>query len=246
MIQLRYRICNPADSAVGHIVNPRHWLFLLMSLVFYLGQLFISKIVFLQKAPEQEGQSRFICFRETVFGLDNRRVFHVTLYFLLFLNFLLGLLSCFLRIGKALVIGAIYIGRIDRCVMMRGWELWDRGYGAYMGFLQLEVAHTHPVLITFCHFLQQKSLESDPSSRISTTNEFISNVNAQVESGSFLQSSKVRGHYPGARTYRQLSRRMRNKWLVALTLTRNPTLVAERKGALNRTRTVSSISDNAI
>ena len=31
------------------------------------------------------------------------------------------------------------------------------GYRSYLGFLLLEVAHTHPVMISFCHILQEHS-----------------------------------------------------------------------------------------
>ncbi|XP_038069872.1 stimulated by retinoic acid gene 6 protein-like [Patiria miniata] len=210
----------------------KYWLTLGVTFAFYYGQVYISQIVFLQRAPDLEKKSAFICWKRTSFGLDNRRVFHVTVYILMFVNFLLGIVSCFVRILKALAFGTLYIGRLDRLLLMRDWETWDRGYTAYVGFLQLEVAHTHPVLITFCHFLQKTVKTDQASSQKYTTKELVSIVNSQLESGYEMpETTNGRCYSPREPSTGQLSRRMRNKWLVALTLTRNPSLVSERKGA---------------
>ncbi|XP_038069873.1 stimulated by retinoic acid gene 6 protein-like, partial [Patiria miniata] len=165
------------------ILLKQYWLTLVVTFAFYYAQVYISQIVFLQRAPDQQEQSIFSCRRQTSFGLDNRHVFHVTVYILMFVNFILGMLSCFVRISKALLFGTLYIGRLDRLLLMRDWETWDKGYTAYVGFLQLEVAHTHPVLATFCHFLQETVKTDQASSQKYTTNELVSIVNAQIENG---------------------------------------------------------------
>lgn len=57
----------------------------------------------------------------------NRRMFHVVVYITLFVNVIVGLVSCLMRIIKAVIFGVLFIGRIDRSTLMRGWELWDPG-----------------------------------------------------------------------------------------------------------------------
>ncbi|XP_072050873.1 stimulated by retinoic acid gene 6 protein-like [Amphiura filiformis] len=170
-----------------------YWLTFVVGYVFYYLQVFVSKLFFLQKKGE-------------ILSLDNRRVFHVSTFLLFFLNVTIGLVSCLMRIIKALIFGLLYIGRMDRCILMRGWELWDTGYRSYLGFLLLEVTHTHPVLVSFCHILQQSNSKSGGHERYILKTE-----EAEIETTS-TGPNKV----------------ARNRWFVAVMLLRNPSIRKHR------------------
>ncbi len=62
-----------------------------------------------------------------LFDLFFRRVYHVTNFFLFFFNIILGLFSCLKRILFSVVFGTLLISRLDRCLLMRGFETFDAG-----------------------------------------------------------------------------------------------------------------------
>ena len=57
----------------------------------------------------------------------NRQWYHNFSYFLVFLNTLLGLVSAFVRIVRGTLLGLFLLSRIDRPVLMRGYEIKDNG-----------------------------------------------------------------------------------------------------------------------
>ncbi|XP_070543672.1 stimulated by retinoic acid gene 6 protein-like [Ptychodera flava] len=91
-----------------------YWFTALVALIIYVMQLFTAKFVFLL----DRGNGK-------AFGINNRRMFHVANYILFFFNVILGLFSCLLRIGKALIFGILFLGRTDKCLLMRGFESYD-------------------------------------------------------------------------------------------------------------------------
>ena len=44
------------------------------------------------------------------------------------------------------------MGRMDKSLMPRKHELWDKSYVSYLGFMQLDLFYSHPVLLTACYF----------------------------------------------------------------------------------------------
>ena len=48
-------------------------------------------------------------------------------YFLFFFNILVGLFSGFLRITLGIVLGVVFLARIDRSTLMQGFQRFDRG-----------------------------------------------------------------------------------------------------------------------
>ncbi|XP_070543146.1 stimulated by retinoic acid gene 6 protein-like [Ptychodera flava] len=107
----------------------------------YMFQLIVSKYVYLQ----DDGN---------VIGVDNRRHYHISAFSLLYYNVVLGVFTCISRLLRSLVVGLVFLGRLDHSVLPRNHENLDPGHRAYIGFLKVEEAHTHPVLVTFCHLLQ--------------------------------------------------------------------------------------------
>ncbi|XP_077989012.1 stimulated by retinoic acid gene 6 protein-like isoform X2 [Glandiceps talaboti] len=186
-----------------------------VGLVVTLGQYLMARFAFLQ----DRGKS---------FALNNRRLFHNFTYFMFFYNVFLGMYSCLMRILKSVVIGAFMLSRIDQSTLPRKYERFDPGFRAYVGFLQLENAHTHPILVTFCNLLLQSTNTNTPTSgRDSMTREeFV--VNMEIGDGDTAPSSK--------RIMTEARRRqmIRNRWRVALTLVRNPGLQFRRSHAISR------------
>ena len=56
-----------------------------------------------------------------------RRLFSIMSYFLFFFNILVGLFSGFLRITLGIVLGVVFLARIDRSTLMQGFQRLDRG-----------------------------------------------------------------------------------------------------------------------
>lgn len=67
-----------------------------------------------------------------------RRVFHWTTYVLFFYNVILGLTSALLRIVYSMTFGLVLMFRLDRVVLMRGFERFDAGIGMEWGCGSLE------------------------------------------------------------------------------------------------------------
>ena len=59
--------------------------------------------------------------------LLHRRLFYVFSYFLFFQNVVIGLMSSFLRIILSVVLGLVLFFRLDRVVLMKGFEVMDQG-----------------------------------------------------------------------------------------------------------------------
>ena len=48
-------------------------------------------------------------------------------YAFVFLNTIVGVLSGLLRIAKAMILGLFFFSRLDRTVLMPGFQKWDKG-----------------------------------------------------------------------------------------------------------------------
>ncbi|XP_061196647.1 stimulated by retinoic acid gene 6 protein-like [Saccostrea echinata] len=87
---------------------------------------------------------------EKVLALDNRRVYQNLSYFLFFYYILIGLFRCLYRIVTSMCLGLFYIARMDRSLLFPGYEHRDISYMTYLGFLEVELHHCHPVVVVFC------------------------------------------------------------------------------------------------
>ncbi|XP_077988418.1 stimulated by retinoic acid gene 6 protein-like [Glandiceps talaboti] len=209
----------------GLVVEFIVWLgpLIVVGLLVTVGQYLMARFVFLQN----KGRS---------FALDNRRLFHNFTYFMFFYNVFLGLYSCLMRILKSMLIGAFVLSRIDQSTLPRKYESFDPGFRAYVGFLQLENAHTHPVLVTFCNVLlgiQNTKMTTSGDERRSTMAELVVNM----APGDGENTAGLKRMIESGRR-RQM---VRNRWLVALTLARNPGLQLKRSHAIRRR---SSMAEN--
>ncbi|XP_062584139.1 stimulated by retinoic acid gene 6 protein-like [Saccostrea cucullata] len=87
---------------------------------------------------------------EKVLALDNRRVYQNLSYFLFFYYILIGLFRCVYRVIVSMCLGIFYIARMDRSLLFPGYEHIDISYMTYLGFLEVELHHCHPVVVVFC------------------------------------------------------------------------------------------------
>ena len=60
-------------------------------------------------------------------SLSFRRLFSIMSYFFFFYNIILGLFSAFMRTLQGVLLGVIFISRIDRTSLMQGFQAWDKG-----------------------------------------------------------------------------------------------------------------------
>ncbi|KAI8492679.1 hypothetical protein Bbelb_297200 [Branchiostoma belcheri] len=152
-------------------------------------------------------------------AIDNRKFYHVTSYFLFFYNVMMGLLTSLLRVLLGGFLGGMMQARIDRTVIMSGWENWDLGYKSYLGMLRVEVSHKHPVLLVFC----QRLLNAAKRNRQHLWAEV-------VTSRDDAQLRPV--HIDMSECDDLASRLAKRRWLVLYTVLRNPAVVGTRKSVI--------------
>ncbi|XP_070542392.1 stimulated by retinoic acid gene 6 protein-like [Ptychodera flava] len=185
------------------------WPIVVIGLTITLVQYLLARFVFLQD-------------RGRVFALDNRRLFHNCTFFAFLYNIYLGLFSSLMRLFKGMFFGALLFPRLDHSVLPRAVERFDPGFRAYVGFLQLENAHTHPVLVCFCRLLLLSRQENDKEV---TKGEGSINTITEDAQGASKPTGQDR------------SRRLpRNRWFLAFTLIRNPGLQQLRHSRDRRPR----------
>lgn len=175
------------------------------------SQLLLSRYLFLQNNAES-------------LAIDNRRGYFVFVYFMYFYNMYIGIASCVLRILKALIIGLLFLSRLDKCNLPERYKILDPGYKSYIGFMCVERCHTNPVMITFVKLLSltfassQTKLPS-PDTRRMTLKYLVSNIfdYQEFEGGRYEQSIGNRSSIA------------RRRWFLFYTLINNPTLCPLRK-----------------
>ena len=100
-----------------------------------------------------------------VLSLNNRRVFMIFLYFNIFLDAFLGLFAAIIRLLKSTIGGILYMCRMDYSPLGRKLETKDAGFSAYCGFIHVECAHRHPVLLCFMSHLLRTQLDGRSNQR---------------------------------------------------------------------------------
>ncbi|XP_063786050.1 stimulated by retinoic acid gene 6 protein-like [Pseudophryne corroboree] len=91
-------------------------------------------------------------------AINNRRGFQNFSYFFMFYSAVVGLGACLIRVILNTLLGSWLLARIDRPLFPRGYEGADMGYNTWIGMLQVDLYHTHPVALSFCHLLTQDTL----------------------------------------------------------------------------------------
>ncbi|KAI8509807.1 hypothetical protein Bbelb_122350 [Branchiostoma belcheri] len=168
------------------------------SLKYSGAQWCLGKYVFLQKPEGEEDQP---------LSFQHFKAYQNFAYFMFFFNIIVGFFFCFSRVIISLIFGVLLLSRIDRTVLMEGFEQADVGYLFYLSMVRIEVAHTHPVLLSFCQLLLDTTTTTKRNGRYSS----------YVIAPRPLYESKPRW-----------------RWYLAYTLVRNPQLQELRKKVTKR------------
>lgn len=119
--------------------------FISIFLIHFLNRCFssiVAKFCFLQR-------------KSKVLALKNLRIYSLFLYFKFFYDCFTGLAFCLVRMCKSILLGILFMSRIDYSFMGRSLERMDPAFMSYIGYLHWESHHTNPIAIAFCEMLQQ-------------------------------------------------------------------------------------------
>jgi len=100
---------------------------------------------------------------------------------------------------------------------MQGFQRWDKGFVAYLGFVTVLVAHRHPVMLVFCQLLIDRNKVQQPDKETESQNP----SHVKEAKGSAAYRREIRNPL--------LSQKAVNRWLLAVTLLRNPSLIQHRR-----------------
>uniref|UniRef100_A0AAV2LKT2 Stimulated by retinoic acid gene 6 protein-like n=1 Tax=Knipowitschia caucasica TaxID=637954 RepID=A0AAV2LKT2_KNICA len=129
--------------------------FALIFVIFKL-QDFLVQLFFLQDKLSQTDEKKPL-------ALNNRKAFYCFNYFFFFYNVAMGITSCFIRIMISIVLGSFLVARIDRSILQKGYETFDRGYKTWVGMILADHNHNNPVMVCFIELLlshvQEKQFE---------------------------------------------------------------------------------------
>ncbi|KAM4748949.1 stimulated by retinoic acid gene 6 protein-like [Rhinophrynus dorsalis] len=115
-----------------------------------VAQILAAQFFFLQDKVSPTDKSKPL-------AINNRRAFQNFSYFFMFYSAILGFGACLIRIILNVFLGSWLLARIDRPLFPRGYEGADMGYITWIGMLQVDLYHTHPVVLSFCHLLIQNA-----------------------------------------------------------------------------------------
>ncbi|XP_015765164.1 PREDICTED: stimulated by retinoic acid gene 6 protein homolog isoform X2 [Acropora digitifera] len=195
------------------------------SLVSFLFQLFMDSFVFSDRDSSN-----------VTITVANRQLFSIASYFFFFFNIIVGLISGVFRLLKALLLGIVFMSRIDRTCLMQGYQSWDGAFVAYLGFLNVLVAHSHPVMLVFCHLLINRNSDRGLEESLQ-----------QTESSGSSRKQSYREGTVRMRRVARFSQKAANRWLLAVMLLRNPSLLKyRRQGGVTRYVDMRSASINSV
>lgn len=179
--------------------------------IFYI-QVLLVRLFFMQPKIHEDDEAPPL-------NIDNRRLYDLVSYFFVFNNLVVGAASVLLRTLKSFFLGLIFLGRLDRCLLMKGFETMDPGYMAYVGTLLVDNAHNNPTMRTFCAVLRRLTC--------SETDKDMLGLRWLPERKKLCSNSRAA-----------------RRWHLAYTLLQNPDLLPRRKLTLLLTRGMESEDDD--
>eukprot|EP00055_Hartaetosiga_balthica_P016677 m.106392 g.106392 ORF g.106392 m.106392 type:complete len:733 (-) comp9151_c0_seq14:99-2297(-) len=192
---------------------------LAVSILFSYSQLYIVKWFFL--------------VNKSSVGIRNRALFHIVDLIFFVFNAIYGALLFIKRWLYAMVFSVLFVSRMDVTSLPAGVEHWDASYSAYVGFLLVDAYYSNPSLITFCRIL----LDTLPSysgeilhkcggvKQVQAMKKMDHCLSGIVNEGSSL-SAEDRSSPKDDLKRRKVAR---NRWFLAVTLMRNPSLIHHRR-----------------
>jgi hypothetical protein len=159
-----------------------------------------------------------------------------------------GVFTLVKRVVYAVLTQAVYLGRMDVSALPRAWEGYDPAYNAYLGFLAFELYYSNPIMLSAVYQLLL-CVEPESTRRSLMLLEAVKRVerDREAEDGVFLldgphgqtHNRRSGGTLGGANPFVLSSseprtdrgRRARNRWFLAYTLLKNPSLMADRRSS---------------
>ncbi|XP_045157353.2 stimulated by retinoic acid gene 6 protein-like isoform X2 [Mercenaria mercenaria] len=182
------------------LIYPACMIFIFKLQVFLIGRFFIQ--------PKLDVEDKY-----RPLAVDNRNAYDVFSFFMIFLNASIGLFAFLKRILVGAFLGVFLIPRMDRSLLMRGYEAMDKCYVNYVGMIMVDVSHNHPIMRVFC-FLVKSDVEDRRDRKP---------LRSAVENAEYGNLS-FSAHIP----IETGNSRARRRWWLAYTLIRNPSLMATR------------------
>ncbi|KAK3612341.1 hypothetical protein CHS0354_011059 [Potamilus streckersoni] len=151
-------------------------------------------------------------------AIDNRKAHDLFKFFMLFVNLSTGFIVFLRRIFSYIFLGIFLVPRMDRSLFPKGFESDDKCHMNYVGMLMVDFTHNNPIMRVFCYFLLKTTAEKHDQE---------SNANTTVQNFAYdsLAAQSSQRPYQG-------HSKPRNKWLVAYTLMKNPSIIGTRKHVL--------------
>ncbi|XP_065912815.1 stimulated by retinoic acid gene 6 protein-like isoform X2 [Dysidea avara] len=167
----------------------------------------------------------YFVFADKSVLVDNRRLFHLYTFFFLFYNTVSGLMTTIRRIITSFLLTLFLLPRLDRPLVVAGWEWLDKGYASYLSYVQVEASYTNPVMNMFVHLLVVQ-IEGKSSRGISQSSSYPGNTNLSATSGRHYGATPLLE----ADELIEVNYMARRRWHLAYTLLRNPQLIELRRG----------------
>ena len=118
------------------------------------------------------------CFldRNVYMAIQNRIFWDTFDLFQTIANFLVGFFMFIKRLLVQILFGILFISRLDKPLVPRGYEWIDPGFACYQGFLYVELYYSNPVMLTFIQLL----VDSNQTGALGAT---LDDAEAQVNGG---------------------------------------------------------------
>jgi len=133
----------------------------------------------------------------------HRRFWNWVEYIFFFYNAIVGIVASIFRILLSIGVNLLLLFRLDTVIFMKGWEFLDAGHKAFNGFLYLEYTYNNAVMNMFVKLMTDV-------------------VSTEGGRGSAYDQEKAASNEEPLTQMR--NKQARNRWLLAYTLLRNPSL----------------------
>ncbi len=110
----------------------------------------------------------FLQRKSKVLALKNLRTYSLFLYFKFFYDCFTGLAFCLVRMFNSILLGVLFMSRVDYSFMGRGLERMDPAFMSYIGYLHWESHHTNPIAIVFCEMMRKVKQEKRTMASLSS------------------------------------------------------------------------------
>jgi hypothetical protein len=167
-----------------------------------------------------------------ILSVTNRNVYNWFSYFFFIYTSIMGFVAAILRLLVSVLFGILLLFRLDRNVMMEGFEFADWGHRSYLGFLYVEHTHNNPIVHVFVSLMSGFQSGQPSEYRAAERRSLASGVMQPDIEIALLVSTKASSNSVKDDVGRVGKQKVRNRWLVAYTLLHNPSLRLLRAGHL--------------